>query len=192
MVTEEKTIDEKAAILADLKGALLDAGKSGDMATILDLSSQINKLQKDVQKGTAEANKGKIAAAEATMFSQFSAIVDNSGLKDLLGEDITNIIWYRTKGEDNQPVTGVRINAKRKPPAKGGTRSGTKASVIMTRKVNGKPEDLSVKAIVETYADDKVRALSLFEKKAWSSLFTRVNDALDTKFEERATEADDN
>ena len=54
----------------------------------------------------------------------------------------------------------------------------------MTRTVNGVVETKTAKEVVVAYANAEVQALKLFEKKAWSMLFPRVNKDLDPQFVE--------
>ncbi len=122
-------------------------------------------------------NKVAIAAETDSFKAAIAELVASSTLSDAIGEPITKFSVFIEEG-----VTYLNINPKnlKRLPAKRGAvaKTGVDSEDKVFRVINGEREELSIGAMVQTYASDEVKATSVWEKGAWSTLYPKVNDDL--------------
>lgn len=175
---------------AEIEAALIKAGDDRDTDKVMELAIELSKVRKSVLNTQKDANKGAITEIETQLKTGIQVLVENLKYEELTGEPIKNVVWFAETNEETQEVTyGIRINATRRAPSTGGGSGNgrsVKANQMVTRTMpDGTEESLTVKEVVQTYANKEVKNSSLYEpKKAWSILFPKVNNALDPKFSE--------
>jgi len=176
--TPEVTVASITAQLSAQEKAIQAASAAGDFdevnRIVLDrapLLAKRSRLVKDENKGAIEQGIEALKGAVGT-------IVSGSKLPDLTGEAITKIAFYI---EDGQTYIYVNQKSLKRP----GTRAPRAASSGLSnddkvfRMVDGKREDSTVGAVVESYASDEVKAGSPFQKKAFATLFPKVSEDMD-------------
>lgn len=185
------TFEEMKAELAATEEALKAAGTAHETDKILELAATLTKQRAAVLKAQKDVNKGAILAIEETLKVGIQTLVENVNYEELTGEKVKNVLWFSEVNAETQETTvGLRVNAARRPASTGAAASGNgrsvKANQTVTRTMpDGTVESLTVKEVVQTYADEDTRNSSLFEpKKAWSILFPKVNKTLDPAFSE--------
>ena len=94
-------IEEMTVNVSTLEDQIREAATSGaPIELVLELATKLTTAQTELAKVRAEANAGAISDAESTLMASVRAVVDGVGWKDLTGNEIDLLIYYR------QPVIG--------------------------------------------------------------------------------------
>lgn len=167
-------LDAELGIQETAIKAALDSGNMDEVNRIVMERAPI--LAKRARLVLTE-NKVAIAAETDEFKAAITALVESSSLSESLGEPITKFSVFFENG-----VTYLSINPKnlKRLPAKRGAvaKTGVDSEDLVFRVINGEREELTIGAMVQTYASDEVKATSVWEKGAWSTLYPKVNDDL--------------
>ena len=186
-MTNQTDVKKMETNVKALETELLDAGTKGDLVAMQAAALKLADLHGGLAKALLEVNAEANATTERDLMTAIQTLVDATDWEKRNRAPIDTVVWYRDrsdKGDGTGPVIGISINPKR-PKSRGPSKSGDKrgkSSAQVTRTVDGKAETLSIKDVVTTYADDEVKGLALYGKKAWTMLYDRVNDGLTPKF----------
>lgn len=183
-MTAEDLYDAKELEIANLTTAFEQA--AGDTPTQLMLAAQVLKASEELPALLLAKNEGAIQEAEDMFKMTLVGLVANSPYEELTGIPINTIVFVRaieSETEDSGPLYELAINPKkttagRKSSSSSSTARGKAGDSVSRVGPDGNVETSTVKEVVLKYADEKVRALSLFNKSAWSSLFPKVNAVL--------------
>ena len=135
MTTETKTraegelagMEESLDKLRGIMREALEKGESVDAVSI-----EYAALVKKVQQERSAKNAGQINEAKSKFSAGIRALVDASGLTDLLGEAVVTVYWRVEHEAGKDPVFTLSINPKRIP------RSGNGSRPTVTIQVDGK------------------------------------------------------
>lgn len=164
--------------LQDAESRLTEIGALGIVDDIVEAAGVVKSVQSEVIKAKKAASAGFVKETSDTLKGILDNYLTAVTYQETVGERLHTVIW--TQDEDG--MTTIMLNpARRKAsisPAGGGSRKSRSGNTV-TRTVDGVFESMTVKEMVQEYADDTMRGQSLFAKNAWSTLFDKLNSKLD-------------
>ena len=178
--------------LQDAESKLTEIGALGIVDDIISAAGIVKSIQAEVIKAKKSASAGFVKETSDTIKGMLDNFLTAVPFSETVGEKLHTVIWT----QDDAGITTIMINPARRRASTGNGGGGSRKSRsgnTVTRTVDGVFESMSVKEMVQAYADDTMRSQSLFQKNAWSTLFDKLNGMLDgdAKWEEdvEATEA---
>ena len=187
MADFEETQETVASISVKIKEAekQLEAvvGENFDIDAITRIVNEtIAPLQARKARLILVENKEQINIALEGLRDMISDVISSSGLADLIGEPIEKISWFNEEGKAYLNVNPKNLRRLPKPRAKKEAvkevNTGLSEADEVFRVVDGQREDMTVGEAVQKFASPEVKATSVWDKKAWSTLFPKVNEDL--------------
>ena len=186
MVDIVETQETVASITAKIKEAEIQLGAVvGDNFDMDAITRIVNEVIAPLKVRKARLilveNKEQINVALDALRDMISETISASGLAELLGENIEKISWFNEEGETYLNVNPKNLRRLPKPRAKQAVKeqnTGLSEADKVFRVVDGQREDMTVGEAVQKFASPEVKETSVWDKKAWSTLFPKVNEDL--------------
>ena len=187
MVDIVETQETVASITAKIKEAEIQLGAVvGDNFDMDAITRIVNEVIAPLKVRKARLilveNKEQINVALDALRDMISETISASGLAELLGENIEKISWFNEEGETYLNVNPKNLRRLPKTRAKKEAvkevNTGLSEADEVFRVVDGQREDMTVGEAVQKFASPEVKDTSVWDKKAWSTLFPKVNEDL--------------